>query len=95
MTNKDAITVLNMIECHNPLSQEAKDLAIKALDLVSRLNGFKYVTTEVFLREYEVAHFDVYKRGWNDAIQAVIDASDMPVTDIIKAIKANEVKENE
>jgi hypothetical protein len=27
--------------------------------------------------------------------QAVIDASDMPVTDIIKAIKANEVKENE
>lgn len=64
-------------------------------DLVSRLNGFKYVTTEVFLREHEVAHFDIYKRGWNDAIQAVIDASDMPVTDIIKAIKENEVKQNE
>jgi hypothetical protein len=71
------------------------NLAIKALNLVSRLYGFKYVTTEVLLREHEVAHFDIYKRGWNDAIQAVIDASDMPVTDIIKAIKENEVKQNE
>ena len=32
MNNKEAIAVLNMIECHNPLSQEAKDIAIKALE---------------------------------------------------------------
>ena len=74
---------------------EALDLAIKALDLLARLEGFKYVTTDVMLKEHEVAHFDVYKRGWNDAIQAVIDASDMPVMDIIKAIKENEVKQEE
>lgn len=71
------------------------NLAVKALDLLERLKGFKYVTTDVMLKEHEVAHFDVYKRGWNDAIQAVIDASDMPVTDIIKAIKENEVKQND
>ena len=98
MTNKEAISIIKIIgEDYIPRTtfqevNEALDLAIKALDLVSRLNGFKYVTTEVLLREHEVAHFDIYKRGWNDAIQAVIDASDMPITDIIKAIKENEVK---
>ena len=71
------------------------DLAIKALGLLVRLEGFKYVTTDVMLKEHELAHFDIYKKGWNDAIQAAIDASDMPVTDIIKAIKENEVKQNE
>ena len=98
MTNKEAIKLFRFYQgeiiCDKEM-KEALDLAIKALDLVSRLNGFKYVTTEVLLREHEVAHFDIYKRGWNDAIQAVIDASDMPVTDIIKAIKENEVKQND
>lgn len=101
MTNREAIFVLKKELDGIPSDidksglEKAVDLALKALDLVSRLYGFKYVTTEVFLREHEVAHFDIYKRGWNDAIQAVIDASDMPVTDIIKAIKENEVKQNE
>lgn len=101
MTNREAIFVLKKeldgipSDIDKSALEKAINLAIKALDLVSRLYGFKYVTTEVFLREYEVAHFDIYKRGWNDAIQAVIDASDMPVTDIIKAIKDNEVKQNE
>lgn len=71
------------------------NLAIKALYLLVRLEGFKYVTTDVMLKEHELAHFDIYKTGWNDAIQAVIDASDMPVTDIINAIKENEVEKNE
>lgn len=95
MTNNEAIEKLNLMQerCCNGYDAEAINLAIKALNLVSRLYGFKYVTTEVLLREHEVAHFDIYKRGWNDAIQAVIDASDMPVTDIIKAIKENELKE--
>ena len=100
MTNKEAIAILThnwkyreLID--NSYQYEALDLAIKALNLVSRLYGFKYVTTEVLLREHEVAHFDIYKRGWNDAIQAVIDANDMPVMDIIKAIKKNEVTRNE
>jgi hypothetical protein len=97
MTNKEAIERLNLMQerCCNGYDAEAIYLAIKALNLVSRLYGFKYVTTEVLLREHEVAHFDIYKRGWNDAIQAVIDASDMPVTDIIKAIKENEVNKND
>ena len=96
MTNKEAIEILsnrlNTYYCTDE-DLQALDLAIKALDLVSRLNGFKYVTTEVFLREHEVAHLDIYKRGWNDAIQSVIDVSDtMPPTDIINAIKEREVK---
>ena len=108
MTNKEAISHLNLLKDdvwdddgygHETKEYEdtieAINLAIKALNLVSRLYGFKYVTTEVLLREHEVAHFDIYKRGWNDAIQAVIDASDMPVTDIIKAIKENELKDAE
>lgn len=40
MTNKEAIIVLNMIECHNPLSQEAKDLAIKALEDKGYAQGY-------------------------------------------------------
>lgn len=102
MTNKEAIKYLitPVATSTEPSAEylkqkEAYVLAIKALDLVSRLDGFKYVTTEVLLRENEDAHFDIYKRGWNDAIQATIDASDRPVTDIIKAIKENEVKQNE
>ena len=98
MNNEEAIAILENLKTQGECffsRRLALDLAIKALNLVSRLNGFKYLTTEVFLREHEVAHFDIYKRGWNDAIQAVIDASDMPVTDIIKAIKENEVQPNE
>lgn len=71
---------------------EAFDLAIKAVDLVTRLNGFKYCTTDVLLREHEMAHFDVYKQGWNDAIQAVINASERPLSEIVEAIKDAEVK---
>lgn len=101
MTYREAIAVLKSeldgipSDIDKSEFEQALNLTIKALDLVSRLNGFKYVTTEVFLREHEVAHFDIYKRGWNDAIQAVIDASNMPVMDIIKAIKENELKEAE
>lgn len=39
MTNKEAITVLNMIECHNPLSQDAKDLAIHALGVCDKIKA--------------------------------------------------------
>ena len=97
MTNKEAIDYMNALQakCENGYEAEAINLAIKALDLLVRLEGFKYVTTDVMLKEHELAHFDIYKKGWNDAIQAVIDASDMPVTDIIKAIKENEAKQNE
>jgi hypothetical protein len=97
MSNAERERAIQLLEYYGEkLGCKAEfDLAIKALNLVLRLYGFKYVTTEVLLREHEVAHFDIYKRGWNDAIQAVIDASDMPVTDIIKAIKENELKEAE
>ena len=107
MTNKEAIELISNLlliadftDIYGDMSdsspyEEAVNLAIKALDLLVRLEGFKYVTTDVMLKEHELAHFDIYKKGWNDAIQATIDASDMPVTDIIKAIKENEVKQNE
>lgn len=65
-------------------------LAIKALDLLIRLEGFKYVTTDVMLKEHELAHFDVYKTGWNDAIEAVKVASDRPLQEIFNAIKETE-----
>lgn len=102
MTNKEAIFNLTnwklfdkrIIDIDGDLGESVR-LAIKALYLLVRLKGFKYVTTDVMLKEHEVAHFDIYKRGWNDAIQAVIDASDMLVTDIIKAIKENEVEGRE
>lgn len=47
MTNKEAITVLKMIECHDPLAQQAKDLAIRALKetynyQVGYSDGYKY-----------------------------------------------------
>lgn len=101
MTNIEAIFVLKKeldgipSDIDKSALEKAVELAIKALDLLVRLEGFKYVTTDVMLKEHELAHFDIYKKGWNDAIQATIDASDMPVTDIIKAIKENEVKQNE
>lgn len=99
MTNNEAIRVLGLIKKHPsmqvylPDEYEALDLAIKALDLITRLDGFKYVTTDVLLKENETAHFDVYKQGWNDAIQAVINASDRPLSEIVEAIKEAEVKE--
>lgn len=68
-------------------------LAIKALDLLARLEGFKYVTTDVMLKEHELAHFDIYKKGWNDAIEAVKVASNRPLSEIINAIKETEVCE--
>ena len=33
----------------------------------------KFVSTECFLRANQEAGYDIYKRGWNDAIDAVID----------------------
>ena len=92
LSNEEALKKLVDCCCSSGM-RGAIDVAIKAVDLLIRLEGFKYVTTRVMLKENELAHFDVYKIGWNDAIQAVIDASDMPATDIIKAIKANEVKQ--
>lgn len=82
MTNKEAINYLKETEGYtfsgidNPKHNEAINLAIKALDVLTRLDGFKYVTTDVFLKEHELAHFDVYKTGWNDAIEAVKKASE-------------------
>lgn len=99
MNNKEAIFVLKKeldgipSDIDKSALEKAVDLAIKALDLITRLNGFKYVTTDVMLREHETAHFDVYKTGWNDAIQAVINASDRPLSEIVDAIREAEVKE--
>lgn len=52
MTIKEAITVLNMVECHDPLTQEAKDRAIMSLkkevyweDVKQTLNGWLNNTT--------------------------------------------------
>lgn len=46
MTNTEAIDYMNALQakCENGYEAEALNLAIKALDLVSRLNGFKEVT---------------------------------------------------
>ena len=68
------------------------NIAIKAIDLLIRLEGFKYVTTDVMLKEHELAHFDVYKTGWNDAIEAVKVASDRPLSEIINSIKETEAR---
>lgn len=40
MTNKDAIEVLNMVECHDALSQNAKDHAIKALKHAAYVDAY-------------------------------------------------------
>lgn len=100
MTDIEAIEILNdfnNVEGSAVISmtslREANDLAIKALDLLVRLEGFKYVTTDVMLRENELAHFDIYKKGWNDAIEAVKVASDRPLSEIINEIKETEVCE--
>lgn len=100
MTNKEAIFVLKEeldgIPSYIDKSafEKAINLAIHALDLLIRLEGFKYVTTDVMLKEHELAHFDVYKTGWNDAIEAVKVASDRPLSEIINAIKETEVMED-
>lgn len=54
MTAKEAITVLEMVETHNPMCKEAKDMAIKALKKqvpkkFKRVDGkvFKYIKCRV------------------------------------------------
>ena len=44
-------------------------------DLISRewLEKQIYVSTNCYLQAHKDAHFDVYKRGWNDAIDYIID----------------------
>ena len=99
MTEKEAIFVLKKeldgipSDIDKSALEKAVGLAIKALDLLVKLEGFKYVTTDVMLREHELAHFDVYKTGWNDAIEAVKVASDRPLSEIINAIKETEARE--
>lgn len=42
MTNKEAIDVLNMVECHNPLTQQAKEKAIQALETMDAIRNSVY-----------------------------------------------------
>lgn len=96
MTKKEAIFVLKKeldgipSDIDKSAFEKAINLAIHTLDLLIRLEGFKYVTTDVMLKEHELAHFDVYKTGWNDAIEAVKVASDRPLSEIFNAIKETE-----
>ena len=92
LSNEEALKKLEDCSCSSEM-REAINVAIKAVDLLIRLEGFKYVTTSVMLKENELDHFDVYKRGWNDAIEAVKVASDRPLSEIINSIKETEAVE--
>lgn len=89
LSNEEALKKLEDCSCSSEM-REAINVAIKAVDLLIRLEGFKYVTTSVMLKENELAHFDIYKRGWNDAIEAVKVASNRPLSEIINSIKETE-----
>ena len=61
-------------------------------DLIRReeLLTSQYVHTECYLQENKDRHFDVYKKGWNDALQAVYDNA--PAVDAVEVVRCKDCK---
>lgn len=53
----------------------------------------QYASTECSLQANKDRHLDVYKRGWNDALQAAYDNA--PAVDAVEVIRCGECKEFE
>lgn len=48
----------------------------------------QYVHTECYLQENKDRHLDVYKKGWNDALQAVHDNA--PRIDAVEVVRCKD-----
>lgn len=61
-------------------------------DLIKReeLLTSQYVHTECYLQENKDRHLDVYKKGWNDALQAVYDNA--PTIDAVEVVRCKDCK---
>lgn len=58
------------------------------------LRHHKFLTPDaVEAKKWLPKETKAYQQGWNDAIQAVIDASDRPLSEIINAIKETEARD--
>ena len=58
-------------------------------DLIRReeLLTSQYVHTECYLQENKDRHLDVYKKGWNDALQAAHDNA--PAVDAVEVVRCH------
>ena len=56
-------------------------------DLIRReeLLTSQFVHTECYLQENKDRHYDVYKKGWNDALQAAHDNA--PAVDAVEVVR--------
>ena len=61
-------------------------------DLIRRedLLTSQYVHTECYLQENKDRHLDVYKKGWNDALQATYDNA--PAVDAVEIVRCKDCK---
>ena len=61
-------------------------------DLIRReeLLTSQFVHTECYLQENKDRHLDVYKKGWNDALQAAYDNA--PAVDAVKVVRCKDCK---
>ena len=61
-------------------------------DLIRReeLLTSQFVHTECYLQANKDRHYDVYKKGWNDALQAAYDNA--PAVDAIEVVRCEDCK---
>lgn len=61
-------------------------------DLIRRqeLLTSQFVHTECYLQANKDRHYDVYKKGWNDALQAVYDNA--PTIDAVEVVRCRNCK---
>lgn len=61
-------------------------------DLIRReeLLTSQFVHTECYLQANKDRHYDVYKKGWNDALQAAYDNA--PAVDAVEVVRCRECK---
>lgn len=61
-------------------------------DLIRReeLLTSQFVHTECYLQENKDRHLDVYKKGWNDALQAAHDNA--PAVDAVEVVRCKDCK---
>ena len=61
-------------------------------DLIRReeLLTSQFVHTECYLQANKDRHYDVYKKGWNDALQAAYDNA--PAVDAVEVVRCKDCK---
>ena len=61
-------------------------------DLIRReeLLTSQFVHTECYLQANKDRHYDVYKKGWNDALQAAYDNA--PTIDAVEVVRCRDCK---